>query len=221
MASKPITVTVVDDFEIVVHGVAAMLAPFEDRVRVVELALEEPITKDVDVVLFDTFGQGEVHVDDIEPLLQNPHAGHVAVFTFNFANELIATARSRGVHGYLSKALDAASLVDAIERIHAGEIVVAGPTSGRRSHTTTPRGWPGKDRGLTEREAEVLTLATQGLTNAEIAERLFISINSVKTHVRHLYRKIGAHNRAQAVAWGIDNGFRPAHSALDRWITQQ
>lgn len=220
MARTPVTVTLVDDFEVVVRGVAAMLAPFDDRIEVVEMALDAPITRDVDVVLFDTFGQGEVHVDDIQALVDNPHARNVAVYTFNFSNELIATARSRGVNGYLSKTLGADELVDALERISQGEVVIAGPPTSRRSRTST-RGWPGKERGLTEREAEVLTLATQGLTNAEIAERLFISVNSVKTHVRHLYRKIDVHNRAQAVAWGIDNGFRPPHHALDMWRTTQ
>jgi len=221
MTRKPVTVALVDDFEVVVRGVAAMLEPFEDRVRVVELALEEPITHDVDVALFDTFGQGEVHSDDIDTLLGSSHASRVAVYTFNFAPELIATAKARGVQGYLSKTLTAQDLVDAIERIAAGEVVVAGASQERRSHGTSRRGWPGKELGLTEREAEVLTLATQGLRNAEIAERLFISVNSVKTHVRHVYRKIDVHNRAQAVAWGIDHGFRPEHRALDLWRTTQ
>lgn len=222
MTRKPITVSLVDDFEIVVHGIAAMLERFADRIEVADISVDTGIDRDVDVVLFDTFGQGEVHIEDIEALTTNPHARRVAVYTFNFAPELIATAQARGVHGYLSKALPAEDLVSALERIAAGERVVAGPGEGRRARGSTARGWPGKDRGLTEREAEVLALATQGLSNAEIAERLFISINSVKTHIRHLYRKIDVHNRAQAVAWGIDHGFRPAHHALELWrVTDQ
>ena len=69
--------------------------------------------------------------------------------------------------------------------------------------------WPGREIGLTQRESEVLALITQGLTNQEIADKAYISINSVKTYVRTAYRKIGVSRRAQAVSWGMDHGFRP------------
>ena len=55
----------------------------------------------------------------------------------------------------------------------------------------------------------MLALITQGLTNQEIADKAYISINSVKTYVRTAYRKIGVSRRAQAVSWGMDHGFRP------------
>ncbi len=63
--------------------------------------------------------------------------------------------------------------------------------------------------GLTEREAEILALITQGLANAEIAERTNLSINSIKTYIRGCYRSIGATSRTNAVLWGIEHGFRP------------
>ena len=59
--------------------------------------------------------------------------------------------------------------------------------------------------GLTGREMEVLELIAEGLTNQEIADRVFISINSVKTYIRSAYRKIGVNSRSQAVAWGLRN----------------
>jgi two-component system, NarL family, response regulator LiaR len=64
----------------------------------------------------------------------------------------------------------------------------------------------GQDVGLSEREEQVLALIAQGLTNQEIADRVFISINSVKTYIRSAYRKIGVNSRSQAVAWGLRNG---------------
>ena len=76
--------------------------------------------------------------------------------------------------------------------------------------------WPGKELGLTARESEVLVLITQGLSNQEIAERCYLSINSVKTYIRTAYRKLGVNRRAQAVAWGIRNGFEPDVSRLVR-----
>jgi len=64
---------------------------------------------------------------------------------------------------------------------------------------------------LTEREEQVLALIAEGLTNQEIADRVFISINSVKTYIRSAYRKIGVTSRSQAVAWGLRHGM--AHRA--------
>lgn len=69
--------------------------------------------------------------------------------------------------------------------------------------------WPGREEGLTQREAEVLALIVQGLSNADIAVRAHLSPNSVKTYIRSCYRRIGASSRTQAVLWGIDHGFRP------------
>ena len=62
---------------------------------------------------------------------------------------------------------------------------------------------------MTDRESEVLALITQGKSNAELAELMFISINTVKSYIRSAYRKIGVTNRTQAVLWGTDHGFRP------------
>src|SRR4029079_2093260 len=98
-------------------------------------------------------------------------------------------------------------LVDAIERIHAGERVL--PIGGGTVSPKPESAWPGKEHGLTVREAEIIALITQGLSNQEIADRSYLSINSVKTYIRTAYRKIGVERRAQAVLWGIKNGFEP------------
>ena len=76
--------------------------------------------------------------------------------------------------------------------------------------TQSPRATgPARSTGLTAREAEIIALITQGLSNQEIAERSYLSINSVKTYIRTAYRKIGVERRAQAVLWGIKHGFEP------------
>ena len=69
--------------------------------------------------------------------------------------------------------------------------------------------WPGRAEGLTAREAEVIALITQGLSNAEIAERASLSINSVKSYIRTSYRKMGVTSRTNAVLWGLEHGFSP------------
>ena len=65
------------------------------------------------------------------------------------------------------------------------------------------------DLDLSPRESEVLALICQGLTNADISERAFIGVNTVKAHIRTLYRKIGVESRSQAVRWGLEHGFAP------------
>ena len=62
---------------------------------------------------------------------------------------------------------------------------------------------------LSPREAEVLTLIAQGLSNQQIADRVYVSINSVKSYIRTAYRKIGAERRTQAVLWTLEHGLRP------------
>ena len=96
---------------------------------------------------------------------------------------------------------------DRLEAVHRGETVTPPPES-----EDADRGvgeWPGRAAGLTARESEVLALITQGLSNQEIAERTYLSINSVKTYIRTAYRKIGVARRSQAVGWGMRHGFEP------------
>ncbi|WP_311201065.1 response regulator transcription factor [Dietzia cinnamea] len=69
--------------------------------------------------------------------------------------------------------------------------------------------WPAKETGLSPREAEVIGLIVQGLSNKDIAAQCYLSTNSVKTFIRSAYRKMGVSTRAQAVAWGIDHGLKP------------
>ena len=208
---RPVRLAIANDYEVVVRGLASMLEPFSDRVQIVDLAVQEPIDAVADVALFDVFGSGEVHTGDVQRVLDEPRVSHVAIYTFNFDDALIDTARRMGVTGYLSKALAGQELVDAICRIAEGEVVVEAASAGRRS--TSPRRWPGKLHDLSEAEAEVLALITQGYDNAAIAERLYISQNTLKTRIRMMYRRLGFENRVQAAVWGVKHGFEAASGA--------
>jgi two-component system, NarL family, response regulator LiaR len=204
----PVRVAIVNDYEIVVAGVAGLLAPFGDRIEVVEMAANTGVISDVDVVLYDTFGQPQGDGVDLDRLVADSGA-QVAVFTWNLQAELVDRALFRGARGYLSKGLTGEEIAKAIESIDAGQIVTM-PTPDEDDLPEPRTGaWPGKEHGLTQREAEVIALITQGLTNQEIADRAYISINSVKTYVRTAYRKIGVTRRSQAVAWGMRHGLEP------------
>jgi len=205
--SSPIRVAIVNDYEIVVAGVAAMLAPHNDRVTIVELDSNLPVVSDVDVIFYDTFAAVQGDGVDLGVLVHGSSA-RVVIFSWNIHEELVRAAIERGAAGYLSKGLDAEQIVSAIEAVHRGETVTP-PASATAAERTAAGEWPGREVGLSAREAEVLALITQGLSNQEIAERTYLSINSVKTYIRTAYRKIEVTRRSQAVAWGMRHGFAP------------
>lgn len=208
MRADRLRLTIEDDYEVVVRGVAAILAPHEDRIEVVELLADEDPSEPVDVLLFDVFGTGEVATGEVCRVLEDPLVDRVVVFTSNFSPEMVKTAEQLGVHGYLSKSLSGAQLADAIVRVAAGERVVSAPPA---RPAPNQRRWPGQLHDLTEREAEVLALITQGYDNETIAERLFINSNTLKSRIRTLYRKLGFENRVQAAVWGVKHGFETDH----------
>ena len=211
---RPVRIALVDDYEVVLVGIAHMLAPYGQRVEVVEIDADEPLTADVDVALYDTFAQGEADGPELGVLVANPLANRVAVYTWAVNALLVETALRRGASGYLSKALPAAGLVDALERIAAGQTVVS-EEAGRTAANGLD--WPGRSEGLTERVSEVLALITQGHSNSEIARLMYLSINSIKSHIRSAYRKIGVTTRTQAVLWGVDHGFKIDLHRIDSW----
>ncbi len=211
----PVRIALVNDYDVVVAGVARMLDGYTDRVFVAELDTNKGVQDAVDVVLYDNFAQPEADRDEVDTLVANPRAARVAVYTWNFHPELVQQARERGVHGYLSKALPARELVDAIERVHAGEMVVSDAPP--RARVAPGLDWPGRREGLTDREAEILALVTQGMSNAQVAELTFLSPNTVKSYIRAIYRKIAVESRTQAVLWGIRHGFAPDHHRIEHW----
>jgi DNA-binding NarL/FixJ family response regulator len=213
--TAPIRVALVDDYDVVVIGLGHLFDSYGDRIVVAELDANEPVTDDVDVVLYDSFAQPEADHEDIDVLVGNPHARHVAVYTWNFHPALVDAAMAKGARGYLSKTLPAHELVTAIEAIAAGEVVISAAPP--RSRSAPGLDWPGRTEGLTDREAEVLALITQGKSNREIAQVMYLSINTVKTYVRSAYRKIDVTGRSQAMLWGFDHGFQPDHHRIDHW----
>ena len=216
--AAPIRIALIDDYDIVLAGIATMLAPYRSRVRVVEIDANKPLHADVDIALYDSFAQTDYHQDDIAALAANRHVSRVVVYTWNFHPTLIEHARQQGAHGYLSKALPARELVDALAAVHAGQTVISDPPP--RTRTGLAQDWPGRHEGLTDREAEVLALITQGKTNAEIAALTYLSPNTVKSYIRTIYRKIHAASRTQAVIWGVNHGFQPDHHRIELWRTQ-
>ena len=216
---QPIRIAVANDYELVVRGVAALLEA-DPRVDVVALETGRVVSVDVDIVLFDTFGSGVALGPKIEEILASGHVGRVLVYSSWYDRVAVEQAVGAGAAGFVAKSVTAAELGDAIVRAHAGEVVLAGveaiEAAAQVPVADEGRVWPGKEFGLTEREANVLALIVQGLENTEVAERLFISVNTVKTRIRGLYRKIGADTRVQAALWAVKHGFDPDNVVI--WL---
>jgi DNA-binding NarL/FixJ family response regulator len=181
-----------------------------------EIDANADLDDSIDIVLYDSFAQPESDLQEIAGLVRNPRARHVVVYTWNLQPELVDAALDQGVHGYLAKTLGAGALVDALERVAGGEVVVS--RAAGRVPSAPGLDWPGKTEGITDRESEVLALITQGKSNAEVAKLTYLSPNTVKTHIRSVYRKIGVESRTQAVLWGVANGFTPDHDRIDHWL---
>ena len=214
----PVRVAIVNDYEVVVRGLVGMLHPFRERVIVVEGSAGLPPFNHVDIVLFDTFSR--IPGDGVNRSASSVLTGatKVVVFAWSEQPDAVAQAFAQGAAGYLSKGLD------------------AGSASWRRWRPSiTARSWPspvssglGRRRRLAgegsrtvPREAEVLAYLVRGLTRQEIAAALYVSINTVKTTLSSVYRKIGVEDparhgggRPQAVQSAIENGFVPKPKRL-------
>ena len=214
-----ITVALVDDYDVVLLGLARMLEGYRDRMRIVEIDANEPVNDVVDIVLYDSFAQPESDQAEVAALVGSPRAHRVVVYTWNFHPDLVDSALRQGAHGYLSKTLTARELVQAMETVHTGEVVVSDHPP--RARSAPGLDWPGRQEGLTDRESEVLALITQGKSNAEVAALTYLSPNTVKSYIRTTYRKIDVESRTQAVLWGVAHGFTPDRNRIASWRTEE
>lgn len=209
--SGSIRLAIVDDYEVVVRGLSDMLRAYSHQLDVVQLNANTAVRDRVDIALYDTFAQAQGDRSGVRELADNPLIDKVVVYTWNFDPAVAQATMAQGASGYLSKTLPARELVEGLRRIRAGEQVIS-RDPGRVPIRTGD--WPGREEGLTAREAEVLALITQGLSNDDIAGLTRLSINSIKSYIRSCYRKIGVANRSNAILWGVEHGFRPDHSRM-------
>lgn len=211
----PIRVALIDDYDVVVRGLATMLRRYTDRVSVQALSTSGEIFDDVDIALYDSFANPPADHQIIADLAANGHVGKVVVYSWDTSEPIAGAALTAGAAGFISKRLPAAELVEALEEIHTAEGAPLLFSGSSATAALNVGDWPGREEGLTQREAEVIALITQGLSNADIAAQTCLSINSVKTYIRTGYRRIGVTTRAQAVLWGAQHGFVPDRPRRD------
>ena len=124
----------------------------------------------------------------------------VVVTTFDL-DEYVHQALRNGAAGFLLKDSGPALLVEAVRAAVSGDALISPSITVRLLEHLSPPAPTGDDGGLSPRELDVVKLAARGLTNAEIATQLFISVGTVKTHLGSVQGKLGARNRVEIAAW--------------------
>jgi DNA-binding NarL/FixJ family response regulator len=203
--APPVRVAVLTEQQIVLAGVERLLEPFADRVTVVD-------ARSADVIFYDVLGLHSGGEEELEKAVKrNP--GRVLALSRELQPGLTARALSLGATASVSLGSGATELLDAVEGIVAGHLQDGSQAD--LDNQADRRRQLGRDINLTPREQSVLGLIVGGRSNHEVAAELYLSINTVKTVIRSVYRKIGATSRSQAVAWGVQHGFpsEEAHPA--------
>ena len=214
--TTPIRVVLVDDHQMVLDGLTAMLRPHGDEVEIVaqltdpSLAVGEVSRLQPDVVLLDVRLKGVSGLDVCQELRARAPASRVVFLTVYDDEQYLFQALRAGASGFLLKRVTAAELVGHLQRVLEGEVVVDPALAGRvalsAARLQSGEYWPGAHLGLTQRESEVLELMVRGLSNRAVAKQLVVGEETVKTHVRSIYRKLEATDRAQAIAAALREG---------------
>ena len=213
-----IRVLIADDQRVVREGLSMLVALIDD-VQVVGTACDgaEAVrlaeAHHPDVVLMDLRMPGVDGIAATADLRERLPAARVLVLTTYADQDVIVPALQAGARGYLTKDASAEQIETAIRAVHAGQTHLDPAVQERLvaaviSHPppADPAG-PGHEPpdGLTAREVEVLTLLASGLSNTEIAQRLYLSNATVKTHINRIFAKTGARDRAQAVRYAYQH----------------
>ncbi|MGF7120638.1 response regulator [Rhodococcus sp. AG1013] len=212
----PISVLLVDDQELMRMGLTMVLDAHDDIVVVGEAAdgagaIQAAADLRPDVVLMDVRMPVVDGVTATARILESGGPSRVLVMTTFDLDEHALSALRAGASGFLLKDTPPEDLVSAIRSVAAGDAVVS-PRVTRRlisrflNDDITPSRDPAVLDGLTDREREVLCLVAGGLSNSEIADKLYLSEATIKSHIGRVFAKLGVRDRVQAVVLSYETG---------------
>jgi DNA-binding NarL/FixJ family response regulator len=212
----PVRLLLVDDHQVVLEGLASMLASQASRVEIVGAttdaaeALALVAERGPDVVLLDVRLRGASGLDLCLEIVTRHPGVKVVFFTVYDDEQYIFQALRMGAAGFLLKTTTGPELADQLDRVVEGDVAIDPTLAGRVAMTAarlqSGEFWPGARLGLTQRESEVLELMVRGLSNRAIGQKLYIGEETVKSHARGMYRKLGVQDRAQAIATALREG---------------
>ncbi|GAA0561397.1 response regulator transcription factor [Paractinoplanes ferrugineus] len=211
-----IRVLVADDMHLMRHSLTSLLNGAEDMTAVGEAcggdeAVELARAEKPDLILMDIRMPGGDGIQATRTITADPELADCRVLVLSMfeLDEYVYGALRAGASGFLLKDARPERLLEAIRRTHAGESLFAPVILTRlvEHYVNSPAAaLSDVPDGLTDRETEVLTLVGRGLSNEEIAQRLVISVRTVKTHIGNLLAKLHARDRAQLVIAAYENG---------------
>jgi DNA-binding NarL/FixJ family response regulator len=207
---------IIDDHQMVLDGLRAMLAPYSSSVQIVGEACESDdaialVTEaEPDIVLLDVRLHGTSGLDLCAAILRRRPECKVVFLTVYDDEHYLYQALRLGASGFLLKRVRGAELAEYLTRIYQGDTLVDPALAARVAQSAarlqSGEFWPGAHLGLTQRESEVLALIVSGRSNRAIAGQLTLSAETIKTHVRGIYRKLDVTDRAGAVAAALREG---------------
>src|SRR6266571_3248370 len=211
--NQPVTrVLLVDDHELVRQGVAAMLLN-ADGIEVVgeartgREAIEATRRELPDVILMDVRMPDMDGLEATKKIKEERPRTAVVMLTMHENPAYLREAVRAGAAGYLLKDVSREELVDAIRQVATGGAFIESQMLKGMLSEMKPQGpVPAAARNLTKREREILSLVAEGMSNREIAERLVLSPETVKSHVAAILEKLGVSDRKQAAIYAVRNG---------------
>jgi DNA-binding NarL/FixJ family response regulator len=201
---EPIRIFSVDDHPLLREGIAAIINSQPDMVMVAQAAdaqgaIEQFRKYQPDVTLMDLRLPDMSGIDTMIAIRTEFSDARIIMLTTFEGDVEIKRALEAGARGYMLKSMPPKELVEVIRQVHAGKKRIPPQLAAQLAEHMS-------DEALTQREVEVLGQIAGGNRNRDIAERLFISEETVKVHIKHIMEKLGASDRTQAVAIGIRRG---------------
>jgi len=208
---KPVRLFVVDDHALFRSGLISLLSGMDEFQVVGEAgngreALPLIKEKKPDVVLLDVNMPEMGGVETVQTLKGSGETCRILMLTISKSDEDLLGAITAGADGYLLKNASPEDLCRAILNVHGGHSVLAPDITRQVMRAVNVEQPHMANRGLSDREMEVLECLAEGKTTSQISSVLFISDNTVKTHVRHILEKLEASNRAEAVSKAMQIG---------------
>lgn len=206
-----IKVLLVDDHEMVRLGVSSYLA-IQDDIEVIgeaengQIGYEKALELKPDIILMDLVMDVMDGIESTKAILTDWKEAKIIIVTSFIDDEKVYPAIEAGAAGYLLKTSTAGEIANAIRATFRGETVLEPEVTGKMMERMTRKNEPVLHEDLTNRENEILLLISEGKSNQEIADELFITLKTVKTHVSNILSKLDVEDRTQAAIYAFKHG---------------